>query len=117
MLKSTTQSKRITEELENVEKTNTFDIESVTIEHPNAAAKLSKPIKQPKIINQQPNKIKVCLESKTADRTLQLDLVERYVPPRKCSQSHKIKIVNSTKYDEQLKLTRSSIKNELFEII
>ena len=42
------------------------------IKHPKTVTKLSKPIKQPIIITQQPNKIKVYTESKAADRMLQL---------------------------------------------
>ena len=51
-------------------------MESVSIEHPNTVTKLSRPIKQPKIITQQPNKIKVYTESKAADCALQLDLIK-----------------------------------------
>ena len=35
--------------------------------------------------------------------------------PKKCSH-YEIKILNSKKYNEQLNLTRSSIKKKLFEI-
>ena len=56
MLKSILQSNIITEKLETLKKPKSFDIESVTIEHPNSATTLSNPVKQPKIINQQPKK-------------------------------------------------------------
>ena len=46
---------------------------------------------------------------------LQLDLIKRYILPKKCSQLYEIKIVNSKKYDEQLNHTRS-IKNKWTEI-
>ena len=42
--------------------------------------------------------------------------MKRNILPKKCSQLHEIKIVNSKNYDEELNLTRSSIKNKLFEI-
>lgn len=67
-------------------------------------------MKQPKIIIQQPKK------SKAADRTLQLDLIERHVLHKIFSQRHKIKTKNSKKYNDQINLARSSIKNNLFEI-
>ena len=42
---------------------------------------------------------------------LQLDLIKRYILPKKCLQLYEIKIVNSKNYDEQLNHTRS-IKNK-----
>ena len=54
-----------------------FDKESVTIEHRKTATKLSKP----KIINQQPNKIKTYIESKAADCTLQSDIIKKRILP------------------------------------
>ena len=48
ILKLLTQSKIINPELELVEKPNSFNIESVTIEHPDAVTKLSNPIKRKK---------------------------------------------------------------------
>ena len=54
------QSHIISQEADAVENTNIFDIESVTIEHPKIATKLSKP----KLITQQTNKIKMYTESK-----------------------------------------------------
>ena len=47
---------------------------------------------------------------------LQLDLIKIYILPRICSQHCKIEIVNFKKYDEQLNLTWSSIKDKLFKI-
>ena len=55
-------------------------MESVSIEHPKTVTKLSKPIKQPKIITQQPNKIKVYTEWKAADCALQLNLIKINFP-------------------------------------
>ena len=54
-----------------------FDLNKVTIEHPKPVTILSKLIKQPKSITQQPNKIKVHTELKAADRMLHLDLIKR----------------------------------------
>lgn len=48
ILKLLTQSKIINPELELVEKPNSFNIESVTIEHPDTVTKLSNPIKRKK---------------------------------------------------------------------
>ena len=45
-------------------------------------------------------RIKVCTESKSADRTLQLDLIKRRIVPKKYSQHYDIKIVNSKKFVE-----------------
>ena len=42
-------------------------------------------------------------------------IVKRHVFPKKSSQHHEIKILNSKRYDEQLNLAISSIKNKLFE--
>ena len=56
------------------------------MEHPKTVTKLSKPIKQPKIISQQLNKRKSHTESKTADHMLHLDLIKRHILPKKCSQ-------------------------------
>lgn len=67
-------------------------------------------------MTQQPNIIKVYTKSIAADRTVQLDLIKRYIFPRNCSQRYKIKTVNSKKYDKQLNLRRYSITNKLFEI-
>ena len=53
---------------------------------------------------------------KHADCTLKLGLIKRNILPKRCSQHHQIKIVNSEEYDEQLNHTRYSIKNVLFEI-
>ena len=72
LIKFITQPNIITKELETVEKPEFLTL--VTIEHPKTVTKLSKPINQLKIITQQPNKIRVYSESKTADLTLQLDL-------------------------------------------
>ena len=52
--------------METIEKPNIFDVESVTIKHSKTVTKLSKPIKELKIISQQTNKIKFYAESKTA---------------------------------------------------
>ena len=52
---------------------------------------------------------------KHADCTLKLGLIKRHIFPKRCSQHHEIKIVNSKEYDEQLNHTRYSIKNVLFE--
>ena len=46
-----------------MEKQNTFDLESVTLEYPETVTKLSKP----EIISQKPNKIEIYTESKAAD--------------------------------------------------
>ena len=51
-----------------------------------------------------------------ADCTLKLGLIKRHILPKRYSQHHQIKIVNSKEYDEQLNHTRYSIKNVLFEI-
>ena len=69
----------IIQEIEIVEKPNVFDIESITIEHRKTATKLWKPIKQPKIITQQSSKIKVFINSKAADPTLQLNVIKRHI--------------------------------------
>ena len=71
-----------------------FEVESVTVEQPKTATKLSK----------------------AADRTLQLDITKKHTLSNKCSQRCEIKILNPKSYDEQLNLTRSSIKNKSFEI-
>ena len=42
--------------------------------------------------------------------------IKKYIIPKNCSQCYEIKISNSGKYDEQINLTISSIKNKLFEI-
>ena len=68
-----------------------FDMESVTIDHPKIAFKLSKPT----TIAQKLNKIKIYIKSITTDRTLQLDIFKRHIIPKKCSQFYKIKILNS----------------------
>ena len=112
LLKPVTQSNIITQELETVEKPNIHNIESVTIEHQKTVTKSIKSIKQPKVIIQEPNKIKFYAESKPADHMLRLDLIKRYILPKKCSQQFEIKIVNSKKYDEQLNLARSPVKNK-----
>lgn len=53
---------------ETVEKSNSADIESVTIEHPKTIASLSKVIKQSKMITQKPKyKIKNHSQSKASD--------------------------------------------------
>ena len=49
--------------------------------------------------------------------TLQLHLIKKYILPKKCLQHYEIKTENSKKYDEQINLTRSFIKNKLFEKI
>ena len=72
--------------------------------------------KTPKTITQQPNKTNLYTGSKTVDGTLQLDVIKRNNLPKNCSQCYETKILDSNKYDEQLNLTRSSIKIELFEI-
>ena len=46
-------SKFIIQQPEDVEAPNTFDIESVTIEHPKSTPKLSKPINHTKIITEK----------------------------------------------------------------
>ena len=45
-----------------------------------------------------------------------MDNIKKYIIPKNCSQCYEIKISNSGKYDEQINLTISSIKNKLFEI-
>ena len=55
--------------MRNVEKSNIFDREPLTIELPKTVTELSKPRKQQ-------NKVKIDTESKLADRTLKLDFVE-----------------------------------------
>ena len=72
-----------------IEKSNIFDKESVTIEHPKTIIKSSKLIKQSKIITQQPNIIKVYTKSKAADRALQLHLIKRHILLRNCLQRYK----------------------------
>lgn len=52
-MKPIKQLKAITQELKTVEKSNIFDNESVSIEHPKTVSKLSKPILK---ITQQSNK-------------------------------------------------------------
>ena len=47
---------------------------------------------------------------------LQLDVIKRHILPKKYSQRYEMKIFNSKKCEEQLNLTRSSIKNIFFEI-
>ena len=74
----------ITQELEILEKANIFDIESVTIEYPVTVTEISKPIKQPEFITQQSSKGKVCTETKAVDWLLQLDLIKKYILPKKC---------------------------------
>lgn len=87
-------------------------MESVTIDHPKIAFKLSKPT----TIAQKLNKIKIYIKSITTDRTLQLDIFKRHIIPKKCSQFYKMKILNSKQYNEQPNFTRSSIENKLFEV-
>ena len=77
----------ITQELETVEKSNILDIESVTIEHPKTVTKLSKP----KIITQQPNKIKIFTKSEATDLTLQLDIIKRHILPKNVQNVMKLK--------------------------
>ena len=88
-------------------KPNIFGIKSVTIEYPKNVTNLSKPIKQPKTVTQQPSKIKIYTESIAADCTLQLDIIRRHILPKNVRN---VEILNSKKYDEQLNLTRYSIK-------
>ena len=45
-----------------------------------------------------------------------IDIIKNHTLAKKCSQHYEIKILNSKKYDEQVNLTRSSIKNKLFKI-
>ena len=93
------------QELEATEKPNIFDIESVTIEHWKTVTKLPKP----KIITQLPNKIKTYIESKVADCTLQSDIIKTVFL---YNAYYIMKLSNSKKYDEQLNLTRSSVKKK-----
>ena len=72
MIKFITQPNIITKELETVEKPDIFDIGYYRTSK--NCYQIIKAVKQLIIINQQPNKIRVYSESKTADRTLQLDL-------------------------------------------
>ena len=96
-----------------MEKQSIFDLESVTLEYPETVTKLSKL----NIITQKPNKIRIYTESKASDHALQLDIVKTYFLPKNSSQSYEIKISSSEKYDEQLNLARSSIKNKFFDLI
>ena len=59
--------------------------------------------------------MKVYIEPKATDSMLQLDIIKKHILPKKFSQRYEIKFLHSNKYDEQLNLTRSSIKNKLFE--
>ena len=87
-----------------------------TIEHRKTATNLSKPIKNPKFITQQPTRTKVYTVSKAADRMLQLDVMKRRSFPKKWLQRYKIKILNYKQYDHQLNFTEYAIKNKLYEI-
>ena len=49
-------------------------------------------MKQPKIITQQPNKIKLYTESKTADLTLQSGLIIRHVLPKNVHKVVRLKL-------------------------
>ena len=62
------------QELETTEKPNIFETESITIEQRKTVTKLSKP----KIITQQPKKIKIQRESKVAGCTLQSDIINSF---------------------------------------
>ena len=67
MLKPITKSKITTQELEIIEKPNIFATEPVTTEHIKTVTKLLKIIEtKTKITTQQPNKIKVYIESKSS---------------------------------------------------
>ena len=59
VIKTIKQSNIITQELKTVEKLNIFDIKSITAEHLKTAITLSKSPNEPKIITQQPRKIKI----------------------------------------------------------
>ena len=82
-------------------------MKSVNKEHRKTITKLSK------ATTNQPNNLKIYTESKAANQTLQLDIIKRHILPKKCSQDYEIKILNSEKHDEQLNLTRSSIKKRI----
>ena len=58
-------------------------IEIVNTEHSNTAPNLSKPIKEPKIITLQSEKIKTYTEPTAADRMLQLDIIKKHYLPLK----------------------------------
>ena len=110
-------SKIVTQLPETVENPNIFYGVSVTIEHPQTTIKLSKPRKHSKIITgKRKYKIKDYRQTKS-DCKQQLELIRRHNNlPKNCSQLYGIKILYSKQYDEQLNLTRSHIKNKLFEI-
>ena len=79
------------------------------IKHRKTVTKLSKPIKQPIIITQQPNKIKVYTESKAADGMLQL----RHILTK---NAHNIIQLKLEILKSMMGSLRTSIKNKLFEI-
>ena len=60
-----------------------MSIQIVNTEHSNTAPNLSKPIKELKIITQQPEKTKTYTEPTAADRMLQLAIIKRYYLPLK----------------------------------
>ena len=76
------QSNIITQKLDTEEISNIFDIKSATIEHPRTFTKLSKPIKQRKVITQKP---------KAPNRVLQLDIIKRHILPKNDHNVMKLK--------------------------
>ena len=108
--------KIVTQLPEAVENPNIFDEVSVTIEHPWTATKLARPRKHSKIITGK-LKYKIKDRQTKSDCKQQLELIRRHNNLLKnCSQLYGIKTLHSKPHDEQLNLTRSCIKNKLFEI-
>ena len=50
------------------------------------------------------------------DYTLPLDIIKTHILPKNVCNIMKLKSKKSKKYDEKFNLTRSSIKNKLFQI-
>ena len=101
--------------METIENPNIFDIESVTVEHQKNLLQNIRSIKQPKSITEQSNKI-YNIRIHFIQNQKQLIVCNNYVLikdisfPKKYFQRNETKILNAENYDEQLNVTRSSIK-------
>ena len=64
---------------------------------------------------QQPKKIELYTESKTADRTLKLVLIKGHILPTKCLQRYEIKTENSKSMMSRLTLQDLVVKMNYLE--
>ena len=87
-------------------------MESFTIENPRTA----NPKKTQKLLLKNQIKLTFIQDQKPLMVRYNQMLLKEIIFQKNCSQCYETKILDSIKYDEQLDLTRSSIKIELFEI-